>query len=210
MTRTVKPQLNVNWILANQAAVLGNLKLESLAVYEFLQSRYGQAPDVSQDSVFQFVFRSFYRLDNAGLSDSFKVHYFEIMQQERNSSVEFDIARVCRELYAHKRLKKDQSLQFSFVTKMASTLSADFPVYDSEVARMHGFSPPNSIKDMEAKLDKLMSFYDLVQAGYEDVVASSALEPVLKGFDAAFPAHRSLNVIKKLDFIVWSAGKLKK
>lgn len=209
MKRTVKPQLDLNWILANQKAVLDNLKLESLAVHQFLQSRFAQASDVSQDPVFQFVFRSFYRLDNAGLSDSFKTHYFEIMQEERSSPAEFDIAKVCRELYVHQRLKKDQSLQFSFVTKMANTLSPDFPVYDSEVARMHGFNPPYSVKEMEAKLDKLMTFYAQLQAGYKDMVESGVLDPLFKNFDAAFPAYRALNLVKKLDFIVWSAGKLK-
>ena len=75
---------------------------------------------------------------------------------------------------------------------------------------MHGFNPPHHVKEMEAKLDKLMSFYDLMQAGYKDVEKSGVLKPVLKDFDAAFPAYSALNVVKKLDFIVWSAGKLNK
>jgi hypothetical protein len=47
-----------------QDEILSNLEFESIAVYLFLKNEYAKG-NIQGNPVFQFVFRSFYRLDNA-------------------------------------------------------------------------------------------------------------------------------------------------
>ena len=72
-------RLDVARIEQNLDAVLAHLKPESLEVYSFLRARFAEG-DIANDGLFQFLFRSFYRLDNAGLSDDFKQDFFRLMQ----------------------------------------------------------------------------------------------------------------------------------
>ena len=112
------------------------------------------------------------------------------------------------ELYSHERLKGGPSLQFSFVTKMASTICNDFPIYDYEVAAMHGFRTPTHIKDAEKRLGHLMKFYRVMQDGYQAGLDAGIYQNMLNRFDQRFAGHVEMSAMKKLDFIVWSAGKI--
>ena len=49
-------------IEASRSRVIEALNPESPAIYTFLMDRFAHS-DVAQDPVFQFVFRSFYRLE---------------------------------------------------------------------------------------------------------------------------------------------------
>lgn len=90
---------------------------ESVPVYLFITDRFTSTSDVSSDFVFQFVFRSYYRLDNAGLGDDFKKRYFQLLQQHRTCPRP-DLRRLCEELAPYETKKGKQSLQFSFATKL--------------------------------------------------------------------------------------------
>lgn len=206
--KTVVYQLNKSWLLENKEAIIENLDEESLAAYTFIKSEWDKG-DVTRNPLFQFVFRSFYRIDNAGLTKEFKKKYFEIMESKRGSSQPFSMEAVCKDLYEIKRHKGDNSLQFSFVTKMANTIFEDMPIYDSEVASMYGFKPPTTEKDLDKKLEKLMGFYDMLTTDYQEKVNDVELNAVFDLFDTRF-GDRQMPVYKKLDFIVWSAGKLYK
>ena len=75
---------------------------------------------------------AFYRLDNAGLTPEFKSKYFMLLEESRNLP-EVYLRNLVKELYAIPNLKGQQSLQFSFVTKLANTVNRQYPIYDSEV-----------------------------------------------------------------------------
>jgi hypothetical protein len=66
---------NVNRISDKTLACLRNVGLlgldESIRVYEWLESHKADP----ENPVFQFVFRSYYRLDSAGLTTDWKVRY---------------------------------------------------------------------------------------------------------------------------------------
>ena len=65
-------------IFEQQDEILSNLNFESIDVYLFLKNEYEKG-NILNNFVFQFVFRSYYRLDSAGLSDKIKKHYFELL-----------------------------------------------------------------------------------------------------------------------------------
>lgn len=54
-----------------------------------------------------------------------------------------------------------------------------------------------------------MGFYDMLTTDYQEKVNDVELNAVFDLFDTRF-GDRQMPVYKKLDFIVWSAGKLYK
>lgn len=198
--------LDVEQINAAASRIIGNLKEESLAAYCFLHEQWGQGSAVD-NKLFQFVFRSFYRLDNAGLTDTFKERYFELLEASRVDGP--DIETICTELYAIKNRKGQASLQFSFVTKLANMVNSELPIYDSEVAKMYGYKAPASSKPLNERMTHLLQFYDCLAADYQKILADGSLNESITHFDSTFARYTPLlSPSKKLDFIVWSAGKL--
>ncbi len=59
----------------NSEAIIDNLAQESIDAYIFLKTQFDVTEDIRTHYLFHFVFRSFYRLDNAGLSSEMKQEY---------------------------------------------------------------------------------------------------------------------------------------
>lgn len=198
--------LDTQEINLSSAQIIANLQEESLAVYCFLHEQWSSKSAVD-NKLFQFVFRSFYRLDNAGLTDEFKLKYFELLEASRFHPP--SIKDICKELYGLKNRKGLMSLQFSFATKLANTVDASLPIYDSEVAKMYGYRAPLPSKPVDERIDHLMRFYAELSADYTKIISEGLLNETLQLFDKTFPKYSSaVSQNKKLDFIVWSAGKL--
>jgi hypothetical protein len=199
-------QLDAAAINRNARAIVAQIGLETLAVYRFLQDRLAQ-PDGCDDPVFQFLFRSFYRLDNAGLTPDFKQAYFALLRVQVPGSTP-DVAPLTRALYEFRNLRGRQTLQFSFATKLASTVNPDVPVYDSQVARMYGFVPPFWYETFEDRLTAFCEFHRFLREDYEEIAKSGALAAALDELERVYGELAvSLRQNKKLDFLIWSAGK---
>jgi len=119
-------------VLRAQREILANLNQESIDVYKFLQAEFSKG-DVTKNHLFQFVYRSFYRLDNAGLTPEFKMRYFELMESSRGKQP-FDIEIILCELEKFPRIKEKKkgeekgSFQFSFATKLIKPKSRRLPI----------------------------------------------------------------------------------
>ncbi|RNI32247.1 hypothetical protein EFA69_02660 [Rufibacter immobilis] len=194
----------VDFINQNAVAIINNLDKESIDVYNFLQKEFQQS-DVEKNLVFQFLFRSFYRLDNAGLTPDFKSEYFRIMQEERSKTV-IDLESALDRLYNFKNRQDNKSFQFSFVTKLFNTIDNSLPIYDSEVARVFGLCRPYQ-KDFKIKYKRLKEQLDLITEAYNAIISENLVHPAISLFDSKFKNHQ-LSDMKRLDFIVWSAGKV--
>lgn len=197
------------WVDDKATAVLGELSTESVTVYRFLSERF-KTYDPAQDELFQFVFRSFYRLDSAGLTAAFKKRFFELMSSARLEG-RADVGAITTELRDYPNLKGQQSLQFSFATKLAATISPHLPIYDSEVASIFGFRAPHHNKMFEARLDANLSFYSKLQTIYGRIIEDDSLRLVRTQFRSKFGcAESEVSEHKALDFIIWAAGKQKR
>lgn len=193
-------------INANAAAITENLAHESVEVHKYLMQKFSRTNAV-EDLPFQFLYRSFYRLDNAGLTAEFKTAYFNILEEER-AKQQLDIKTILQKLRGFKNRKGQENVQFSFATKLANTINNRYPIYDSEVARVFGYSRPLD-KDFNKKIDKYLLQFHHIRETYEKMLAENLLKPTIELFDARFQGH-SLPEMKRLDFIFWSAGKLLK
>ena len=82
------------WIENHSTEIIRNIDQESIDVYNFLKKEFNES-NIIENYLFQFVFRSFYRIDNAGLTPEFKKEYFEILEHNRNEN-QFDFEKVLR------------------------------------------------------------------------------------------------------------------
>jgi hypothetical protein len=187
--------------------IVGNIQEESLSVYCFIHDQWKNSSAV-ENKLFQFVFRSFYRLDNAGLTDEFKQKYFGLLEAARDR--EPNIKDICKALFDIKNKKGSNSLQFSFATKLANTVNPKLPIYDSEVAKIYGYKSPLQYKTFDQRIENLLQFYDFLVKDYSDIIRNDSLKKTLDTFDNKFPNYSGkLSENKKIDSILWSAGKLR-
>ena len=189
----------------NAEVIVEAIGREAVDVYLFLCDEFARGP-VTQNALFQFVYRSFYRLDNAGLTPAFKSAYFECMEVARFCS-SLDIAAVVNKLHAIPNRKGQESLQFSFVTKLANTIDPTYPIYDAEVAKCFDFRAPYN-KPFDTRLRAFLDFYESLRKFYEDVTAEGSMKQLTDLFETTYaPAACRIPAVKVLDFIFWSAGK---
>ena len=193
-------------ISSNQKRILDGLGPEPFAVYSFLSSECTRGA-VDKNPLFQFVYRSYYRLDNAGLSPSFKTRYFELMERERGEGA-VDLRAIASDLHRYKTLRNHKSLQFSFVTKLAATVDPAYPIYDRAVGKALGFPPPAGGRNFTQGLERYLLFYEWLRGLYTALLAGPTLPAVVKDLKAQYPQAATVPPIKTLDFIFWSAGKL--
>ena len=154
------------------------------------------------------MYRSFYRLDNAGLTPEFKSAYFECTEDARDG-LEVDLAATVKKLHKLPNRKGHARLQFSFVTKLANTINPNYPIYDAEVAKCFGFRAPYNSKPFDARLQEYLAFYDSLRKFYEEVTIQGSMKELAALFDRTYsPAARRVPAVKVLDFIFWSAGKV--
>jgi hypothetical protein len=202
--------MNLNSITAhinnNAAEIIDNLAYESIEVHKYIMQRF-RTTNVVEDLPFQFLYRSFYRLDNAGLTAEFKAAYFKILEEER-SGIAPDIKALLVKLRCFLNKRNQENVQFSFATKLANTINTSYPIYDSEVASVFGYSRPPE-KVFHLKVAKYLIQFEHIREAYETILHEELLAPAIELFDAKFNDHK-LSEMKRLDFIFWSTGKLMK
>ena len=202
---------NIDSLLRDADSIVGAIERESLDVYVFLKNQFGMG-NVSKNLLFQFVYRSFYRLDNAGLSPDFKSRYFELMENCVNSG-DVNIAELVRELYFIPISRSRTSLQFSFVTKLANSVHDDYPIYDRKVAKVFGFIEPQKKGDETSPNDRLkcyLKFYEFLGNYYRELLNTPCGKSIVKKVVATYKVSscQSISNQKLLDFFFWSAGKI--
>ena len=62
--------------------------------------------------------------------------------------------------------------------------------------------------EFNIKLDKYLDQLDKIQTGYEQIIIHNLLPEAIGLFDQVYNDNK-LSKMKKLDFIFWSAGKIK-
>ncbi|WP_118976799.1 hypothetical protein [Taibaiella koreensis] len=184
--------------------IIENIQEESLAVYCFLRNQF-EATDVVSNYLFQFLYRSFFRLDNAGLTREMKAEYFRILADFKTNQ-NFDLVKAVKHLWSFPALSGKNTLQFSFCTKMANMLDEQHPIYDDKVVSVFGLKQPYATLDFNEKLQTYLAQLSIIRDGYKSIVDKELLPKLLESFDNRFDSY-PVTTFKKLDFIFWSAGK---
>jgi hypothetical protein len=190
----------------NAESIINGVGKEAIDVYLFLFDQFDRS-SITENWLFQFVFRSYYQLDRAGLTDDFKAAYFECMEEARDSA-DVDLAGIVGRLRTIRNRKGQESLQFSFVTKLANTVNPRYPIYDYQVAQCFGFTAPYNYKTWEVRLGEYLNFYTRLRAFYENALATGSMKDLLDRFRIVYaPKACRIPPVKMLDFVFWSAGR---
>jgi len=191
-------------IESNALQIINNIDFKSISFYNFLKSEFGKS-NVTENYIFQSVFRSFYGLDNVGFSEEFKQDYFKLIEKYKNQQ-DIDVENVFNDLHHIQNFKGKNAVVFSFVSKLICTIDDTSPIYDKEVCNVFSFTQPIH-KDLSTIIDILRNQLKLIQDTYLEIIHSNLIPKTLTFFEDKFSGN-NLSMIKKLDFIFWSKGKL--
>lgn len=188
-------------ILDNEKDIFEKIKIESISVYLFLKKEYKKGK-IKENTLFQFVFKSFYALDGAGLSDQLKTRYFELMAKGEN-----DLNNILVELYELKNRRDQKTIQFSFATKLLHTIDESRPIFDSEVAAVIHCEVKG--KTPEERIESCINIYTEMCTLYGEVLENESIKKIILKFRNWFNLNeKEISDVKVLDFIIWSLGKI--
>jgi hypothetical protein len=120
----------------------------------------------------------------ARLSQRFYSRYFELLARY-SSSQSVDVASLAREL-SSVDAEDEQSLQFSFASKLAHMIDPRLPVYDRFVAAFYFYVAPAGDGQFEARLVELMGFYNFLRHEYARVLGERLLSGAIQKFRERF------------------------
>ncbi|MBU4124004.1 MAG: hypothetical protein KKI14_00850, partial [Nanoarchaeota archaeon] len=165
---------------------------ESIDVYNFIRSKYQKK---ELNNAFKFMFRSFYRLDNAGLSDNQKIRFFELLEKKQT-----DLAYILNELYKIKTRKKKNSIQFSFASKLIHTLDNDKPIWDRQATKILNLSQIKSGKK-DKRINDAVNKYESLNTITCDLLKMEEIKDIIKKFRKVCQRTDGISDMKILDFI---------
>lgn len=208
MKRKIRDVKSISHRIESAASeVVGRIENESVEVYVFLKSQYNTT-DVATNYVFQFLFRSFFRLDNAGLSLELKSEFFKLFARFQTNGG-FDLTEAVLHLYDFPTRQYGNTVQFSFCTKMAHIIDATYPIYDNEVVSVFGLRQPYDGKHkMQDKLDIYLKQLAHIRNSYDEIISEGLLDKTIGAFENRFSSYK-IDGYKRLDYLFWSAGKMK-
>jgi hypothetical protein len=74
---------------------------------------------------------------------------------------------------------------------------------------MFQFKAPPYTKNFQERLAAYLRFYTILEEVYKEIISFNKLLEVFGEFESALENVHLLSDTKKLDFLVWSAGKIK-
>ena len=180
--------------------------------YKYLIDAFRRT-DTTKDEQFQRVYRSYWQMGAARLSDGFCNAYFGLLE-ELKAFDRTDVDSVAIRLFnVASNSKGERKLHFSFSTKMVHMLQPDMPVYDSLIAQFYFLAEEGSTFD-ERLRNRLDSYRFLVNE-YRRVLNEGLLAPSITAFRARFTMAATFTDTKIVDTLIWrfaamlSGGALK-
>ncbi len=159
---------------------------------------------------FRLLFTKYYGLNAGGLTDEFKDRFFEILFSGNVfKNVRPRYESILSDLYPIKRRKKDQALQFSFVSKLVSIHNETCPIYDRHVLAFFEETPPSASNDKEARIIWYVNFLTSVRTNYEHWAEDKRIKHILKRMKARDPRLKKCDPVRLIDFLVWKVGNQK-
>ncbi|UOQ45376.1 hypothetical protein MUN89_05365 [Halobacillus salinarum] len=192
-------------LLEDQERVVNQIPREKVDVFIYLHDAFKDTY-VPDDTLYKFIYRYFFRLDNPSLTQEFEEEYFKLLEELRTQERP-NIVLVTKHLYDIKNHKGNPTMQFPLAAAMLHTINPEFPTYDSDVAKAFDFSSTYHLNGFEKKMRRYIGQYRHLFNTYSELLDDEALEPLFNHFDERFLDY-DLPKIKKLDLMVCQLGHL--
>lgn len=201
-----------------RAQIISNIKNEDIGLYLFLIQEFSKG-DIRDNYPFQIVFRSYNGLERSGLTDHWKKEYFRLLETCRNRDLDKSkIKMLARTLYDIRNHRNLNTFQFSFITKLLNMVAGEkWPIFDKNVASVFEQSghdnPMSATGTFDGKFQKSWAYYKMMRKSFEAISNENLLQPTIAEFQRKFHteiqnAQRLIPIIRILDFIFWSYGKI--
>jgi hypothetical protein len=163
--------------------------------------------DKKNRTAFKKTFARFYGLNSAGLTDSFKKRYFELL-------FELDLAQystppyesLLKDLYRIKRRQGDHALAASFVSKMVAIHDDSRPLYDRHVSGFFGITvPTNGSRDF--RIAGFVANLDHIRHQYQNWCKTEQVKGLIASLQSRTPQLANCHPIRICDFLVWTVGR---
>lgn len=186
-----------NLIEAHRSLILSRIQPAHVSEYDWLISNLGNCGA----SGYQSRYCKYWRLNGAGLSQSFKASYFALLGNAPSRAM--SAQSIASQLHATPSSKKGQSLQFSFATKLRHMLHQNEPIYDSMVASFYFYQVPKSSLPIQVRLQSLAAFLGFLHNEYARVLANGLLSHSIADFRAQFNPLTFTDE-KIIDSLIWA------
>lgn len=190
-------------LLEARESVVNNIPKEKLDVYLYLNQEFTNTY-VPDDTLYQFIFRHFFRLDNPSLTKEFEECYFKLMEEQR-SNERPNIVQITKRLYEVKNHKGNPTMQFPLAAAMLHCINPEFPSYDGDIVKAFDYSSTYHLSGFDKKMKRYIEQYQHTFRTYSQLLDEESLKPIFKHFDERFPQN-NLPKVKKMDLIVSQLG----
>ncbi len=151
---------------------------------------------------YQRKYKTFWRLNGAGLSQTYCHAYFQFLQAGLNNNV-LPPNNLAHELYQIPINTNRQALQFSFCTKLCHMLNREIPIYDSRVRIFYNFVEPLRQLPVIERIAGYVQFHQFLINEYNRVLQEGLLAPSIQAFRQQLgPQH--FTDIKVIDSLIWA------
>lgn len=163
-----------------------------------------RAGNVSDNDEYKTIYRKYWQLNAARLSDHYCNHYFQVMENHRHK-VQIDIETVVKELYeVPSNSKGIKTIQFSFATKLLHTIDNTKPVYDSLVGNFYFFPQIKPTWKYSQKLSAYTEAYKFLSNEYKRILDNGLLSKSMQQFRERFRLPHTYTDQKIVDTLLWA------
>lgn len=151
---------------------------------------------------YQRRYKTFWRLNGAGLSQNYCHAYFQYLQAGLDNNA-LHLHILAHELYQIPINTDRQALQFSFCTKLCNMLNREIPIYDSRIRIFYNFVEPTRNLPVIQRIDGYIRFHQFLINEYNRVLNEGLLAPSIQAFrQDLVPQH--FTDIKVIDSLLWA------
>jgi hypothetical protein len=165
-------------------------------------------PDATKRADFRILFSKYYGLNFGGFTENWKDKYFDLLFTIDVSSLGDPHTATFKTLYSHKRIKGDNVLAFSFVTKLVAIHDESQPIYDKHVAAFFGISSPSTGSN-DFRIAGFLANLKYIRRTYLTWSEDQAYVDILKTLRGRFPSLKNCHYVRLFDFLVWTVGRSK-
>lgn len=164
--------------------------------------------DVSKDLNYRKNFVSYYRVrrDQRWLDEYFS--FFESIKESKNISFGNIIRHISNVPHSVKG-GTACTVEVSFASKMLTTISPDYPIWDSQVVRALGINSIFSAScTNKEKIEYYITAYAELKSKVDSFLTTEDAQKCMAEFDIIFPNYQWVSKAKKIDFYLWNIGKV--